>query len=409
MESKTVWIINQYASTLDTGMGGRHYYFAKELAKLGHKVYLIGASYHHLLKNAPKQLADIKIERVDGFNYVWVKVPVYSNAHSIKRILNWFLFSFRLRKLKRKIRDKPDSIVISSPSLIAYLGAKRLSDFYQSRLILDIRDLWPLTLKLLGGYSYKHPFIRFLQYIEDKACREVDFVISNWPYADKHLIDRGLHPTSFRWIPNGFSINEFRSMVSLDDDFLLKVPKDKFIVGYTGTLGKANAIDTLLNVAENLMSNSNIAFIIVGGGKEVSDFQAELRRRNLENVFYMGAVNKIQIPATLSLFDVCYVGFCNNPLYEFGNSLNKLPEYFASKKPIVYSITSPFKPVDIAGAGFTVQAEDSYAISDAILKLYSMPKEERESLGVNGYKYALKEHEYKILAKKVEEVIFNDH
>ena len=30
---KTIWIINQYASTPETGMGGRHYYFAKELAK----------------------------------------------------------------------------------------------------------------------------------------------------------------------------------------------------------------------------------------------------------------------------------------------------------------------------------------------------------------------------------------
>lgn len=407
MKPKTVWIVNQYASTLETGMGGRHYYFARELAKLGYTVYLIGASYHHLLKKEPEQLTDIYIEQVDGFNYVWIKVPKYKNAHSIKRILNWFLFSFKLRKLKFKIKDKPDCIVVSSPSLISYLGASKLSKYFQSRLVFDIRDIWPLTLKLLGGYSDRHPFIRFLQYIEDKACHEADFVISNWPYADQHLIKRGLRPELFKWIPNGFSVDEFSSVTPLENEFLLAVPKDKFIVGYTGTLGKANAIDTLLDTAEILIDNPNIIFLVVGGGKEVEDFKTELSRRDLKNVIYMGAVSKQQIPAVLSLVDVCYVGFCNNPLYEYGNSLNKLPEYFASKKPIVYAITSPFKPVELANAGITVEAEDPKAISEAILQLYNMSKAQREKLGQNGYEYALKEHEYEVLTKKMGKIIFN--
>lgn len=407
MESKTVWIINQYASTLETGMGGRHYYFAKELALLGHKVYLIGGGYHHLLRNQSPFVDDITIEPIDGFNYVWVKLPSYQDAHSFKRILNWFLFALKLRKLKTAIKDKPDSIVISSPSLISYLGARYLSLIFKSRLILDIRDIWPLTLKLLGGYNAKHPFIMLLQYIEDKACREVDFVTSNWPYADKHLQTRGLLPGKFKWIPNGFSIKEFNVKVPLNDDFIKNIPINKFIIGYTGTLGKANAIDTLLDSAELLLSNSAIMFLVVGGGKEAAEFKSEISRRNLTNVLYMGVVNKQQIPAVLSLVDICYVGFCDNPLYEYGNSLNKLPEYFASKKPIVYSINSPFKPVDIANAGITVAAEDPMSISKAILKLYNMPQDERIKLGMNGYNYALEEHEYKILAKKMEKIIFN--
>lgn len=31
--SKVVWIINQYSSTPSNGVGGRHYYMAKEMAK----------------------------------------------------------------------------------------------------------------------------------------------------------------------------------------------------------------------------------------------------------------------------------------------------------------------------------------------------------------------------------------
>ena len=84
---KTIWIINQYASTPETSMGGRHYYLAKELSKRGYSVYVVAASYTHLLREPPLCKSELNIEQVSGFNFVWVRVSKYSNAHSIKRIL----------------------------------------------------------------------------------------------------------------------------------------------------------------------------------------------------------------------------------------------------------------------------------------------------------------------------------
>ncbi|MFG6581357.1 hypothetical protein ACGYK1_18380, partial [Sulfitobacter sp. 1A13191] len=40
-------IINHYGSTTGTGMGGRHHYFARELARKGHTVTLVAARSHH--------------------------------------------------------------------------------------------------------------------------------------------------------------------------------------------------------------------------------------------------------------------------------------------------------------------------------------------------------------------------
>ena len=118
---KTIWLINQYASTPETGMGGRHYYLAKELAKQGHKVYLIGASFNHLLREPPKLDNAFKIEEIEEFQFVWVKVPSYKEAHSKKRVLNWFKFAWQLLKLPKVIADKPDVILASSPSLNSIL------------------------------------------------------------------------------------------------------------------------------------------------------------------------------------------------------------------------------------------------------------------------------------------------
>ena len=186
------------------------------------------------------------------------------------------------------------------------------------------------------------------------------------------------------------------------------ISKEKFIVGYTGTFGQANALDVILAVANLIKFEQDIHFVLVGSGKLKSLLQEKIERYKLNNVTLLEPIAKKQIPAMLSCFDVCYVGFRKSSLYRFGNSLNKLPEYFMSGKPIIYSIDSPFKPVDDARAGLTVPAENPQAIVDAVLKIKSMSPEQQKQLGKNGRDYALKNHDYAKLAEKLAKVLLDE-
>ena len=151
-------------------MGGRHFHLARELAKQGHKVYLVAASYTHILRQPPKVKVPCQIQLIEGIHFVWLKMPYYGNAHSKKRIINWFLFGWKLRGLINTIADKPDTILYSSPSLIGFLGCRHIKNVCKNtRLVFEVRDIWPLTLIQVGGYSPNNMFIRFLQWIEDKA------------------------------------------------------------------------------------------------------------------------------------------------------------------------------------------------------------------------------------------------
>lgn len=42
-----IWMINHCALTPDMSWGTRHYDFAKELVKRGHKVTIIASSFHY--------------------------------------------------------------------------------------------------------------------------------------------------------------------------------------------------------------------------------------------------------------------------------------------------------------------------------------------------------------------------
>lgn len=406
--NKTVWIISQYASTPGTGVGGRHYYLARELAKQGYNVYVIASASSHLLHTQPKFDTPYMLQPVEGFTFVWVRLPPYTEAHSKQRAINWFLFTWRLLGLRKIIPDIPNTVMVSSPSPVAFLSAERLAKRFNAKLIFEVRDIWPLTLIEIGGYSVKHPFMRFLQWVEDRAYRVSTRVVSNLKNAVDHMVERGMDPAKFSWIPNGFCQDEVNLNIPLNSQVSEKIPKDKFLVGYTGTLGVANALDTLIEAVELLDNNLGIAFILVGSGREVSSLKALVKKKKLDNVYFLDPIPKVEIQAMLGRFDVCFIGLTKDPLFRFGVSPNKLFDYLYSGKPIIYAIDSgPYKPVLEANAGIQVPAEDSAQLAAAIHHLYHLPIAERERMGANGHRAAVSQYEYGMLAIKLAGVLLD--
>ena len=393
-QKKTIWIINQYASTPSSGMGGRHYYLAKYLAKKGHKVYLIASSYSHLLKNPPQIKDNICMEKIEGFHFVWIKMSSYSHAHSKKRVLNWFLFPIKLLSLKKYIKDRPDSVVVSSPSLFSFLGAKYLASLHKAKLVFEVRDIWPLTLIEIGGYSPKHPFIKLMQYVEDKAYKYSDKVISNLPYAYEHMIKRGMPKEKFAWIPNGIDVEEMQEQEDLSESVKNQIPKNKFIIGYTGSIGVANALDILIEAAILLKDNLNISFVIVGKGKDKGSLIQKVQQHDLQNVIFIDSIPKQQIQTMLKSFDVCFLGLKKSDIFRFGVSPNKLFDYFFSKKPVLYSIDSgKYTPVLASKSGIEVESENIENLVSAILKLHKLSEEEILTMGENARNFVLSNHD----------------
>ncbi|TPG12976.1 glycosyltransferase WbuB [Sphingomonas koreensis] len=402
----TIWIINQYTATPATGTPGRHPHLARELAFRGHRVYVIAARWHHLLRDADASEAAPEIEDVEGFKFVRVAMPRYADAHDKRRMLNWLLFAWRVAKIDRVIKDKPEVILCSSPSLFATLGAERLARKFGARLVFEVRDIWPLTLVEVGGKSPLHPLLRVMQWIEDRAYRKADRVVSNLPGAVEHMVGRGMDREKFSWIPNGFSALDFDRRQPVEKELLARIPTGKFVVGYAGTLGAANSLNTFLDAAELLRDRDGIIFVLLGQGREKAALVASAAKRNLTNVLFLPPIPKDQVQSALERFDVCSIGLRADSLFRFGVSPNKLFDYLIAGKPIIYGIDSgEYQPIKEFSAGLQVPPQDAAALADAILRLHSLPAEERLLIGENGRRAALEHHEYRMLAEKLEKVL----
>ncbi len=404
--NKTLWIINEYAGSPHHGMVFRHYYLSKELVKRGYNVYIITASYSHLYYNKPEIKEDFTIENIDGVNYVWVKVPQYKSAHDKKRVLKWFIFTFKTYfNLPIDKLSKPDYILNSSPAPFPIISGYKWAKKFKAKLLYEVRDIWPLTLIEIGGFSQNHPFIKLMEWFEKFAYKKADKVISVLPLAWKHMEKQGMDRNKFVYIPNGVDPEDYNINEPLPKEIEEKIPKDKFIVVYTGTIGKANALEYLIEAACKLKDYKDIVFLIVGKGMGENNLKSKVKDLELDNVIFLPPVKKTQVHSVLKLIDVCYIGLRNEKIFEFGVSPNKLFDYMYAGKPILYAINSGNRPVEEANCGASVDAENPDAIANGILKLYNLSQEERSKLGENGKNYVLKYHTYKYIADKCEEVL----
>jgi glycosyltransferase involved in cell wall biosynthesis len=166
-------------------------------------------------------------------------------------------------------------------------------------------------------------------------------------------------------------------------------------------------MSTLIDAAKRLEKYPDIAFLIVGDGKEKPALQQLVEKKGLTNVYFVDPIPKVEIQAMLARFDGCYIGWLNDSLYRFGIGANKIPEYLFSGKPVIHSYSGACDPIEEAEAGLRIPAEDDKQLADAVLSLYEMAREERAAMGTNGKRAAVEQYEYSQLAKKLAGVLFD--
>ena len=178
MKKYNLWILNHYSGNLKQGMEYRHFFLARHLVNLGHRVSIVASTYSHLFSSPPKVNGLVEYEIIDGVEFVWLKSPKYK-LNGAKRLLNMLSYSVlaQVTNLEKRL-GTPDAIMGSSPHPFALMNTLSLSKRFNVASLVEIRDLWPLMLVELGSMKASHPLARVFQAIEKKAFKQADRVIS---------------------------------------------------------------------------------------------------------------------------------------------------------------------------------------------------------------------------------------
>lgn len=398
-----ILLINHYAGSIEHGRVYRSFYLAREWVKLGHAVTIVAASWTHLRYQQPEINHDFQEDNLEGVNFIWLKTPKYQ-GNGAKRAINIFVFVAQLFRYSNKIikQVRPDVVINTSYPLDTY-PAQYIAKKTKAKLIHEVRDIWPLSLIELGGMSTSHPFIMLMQLAENSAYHHADRVVSLLPKAEEHMRSHGMAASKFVWIPNGISVDEWKM-----NNAALPTPHQRalaeaeqaglFTLGFTGAYGVANGLSTLLKAAFILKDRPAI-FLLVGQGPEQEKLQKQALDLELTNVLFLPVIAKELIPILLYELDCLFISLQKQPVFRFGISPNKLMDYMMAAKPIISAISAGNDPVAESGCGISVPGEDHQAIANAIECLMAMTVSERAEMGRKGQKYAIDNHDYRVLAR----------
>jgi len=402
-----IWIFNHYAFPPDVPGGTRHYDFGKELVRRGHKVTIFATSYHHYLHREIrlKPGEKWKIEDINGVKFVWIRTFPYK-GNDWRRVVNMVSYMPRAWWLGRSLPkfvpeiEKPDVVIGSSVHLLAVLAAYWIAKHYKAKFIMEVRDLWPQTLVDMGMLSEHHPITKMLQALERFLYRRAERIITLLPKAGEYIAAQGIDAKKVVWIPNGVDLARFQVRSASGDH-------QGFRVMYLGAHGRANALDVLLKAAKIIQDQGyeDIKFILVGDGPEKPKLIKLAEKLKLKNVEFREPVKKNEVSRVLQESDALVLNLERVEVFKYGISPNKLFDYMASGRPILFSVSSINNPVDEANCGFTVPPRDPKALAEAIIKLYKISPEEREEMGRRGREYVEKFHSIPILVDKLEKVL----
>lgn len=391
--------ISKYASPPNySKMPARLFVLAKEFMKLGHKATLITSDSNHFAKFPPSDEIH-NFEIVENLPICWIKTKKYIKTASIARILSWFDFERKLFKLNLKKIDKPEVIIVSSLSIFTIIYGYYLKRKFNSFLVFEIRDIWPLTMTEEGGFSKWHPLVLLIGFIEKFGYMKADLVVGTMPKLDLHVKDILGYEKAFHCSPLGFNPHNYKEEILNENNSFENIfPKDKVILGYAGSMGITNALEPFIETIKLLKNNESLHFMLVGSGDLRAKFEKELE--NCNNVTFLARIEQNEVKYFLQKCDILYLSTKDSKVWNYGQSMNKVVEYMLASKPIIASYTGYPSMINEANCGQFIKTSNSNDLKNAILKIVNLSIDERKKLGENGKKWVYENRQYSKLAKE---------
>lgn len=149
---------------------------------------------------------------------------------------------------------------------------------------------------------------------------------------------------------------------------------DKFVVAYSGNMGRVHEFDTILDAAEALRDHDRIVFLFIGGGHQRERLANEANARNLDNVIFRPYQPYEKLSQSLGVADLHLTTLL--PALESLIVPSKIYGILAAGRPALHVGDPGGEIAAILGsaqAGFTVPTGNSAMLARRIVEFASAP------------------------------------
>lgn len=355
--------------------------FARELVRQGFEVeVLTGFPNYPGGKVYPGyRIKLLQREVIDGVQVT--RVPLYPNhdQSAIKRVLNYVSFAASSLVYGLLMARRPNVIYAYHPPLTVGLTAGLLRLLRRVPVVYDIQDMWPDTLRATGMVSNARA-LSVVAAVCRWVYRRADHIAVLSPGFKRLLLQRGVPDAKVDVIYNWA---DEAALASPQGHPPANFPgPERLRILFAGNMGKAQALDTVLEAAAVLQArNARVCFVLLGGGVEVARLQQRAVDLRLHNTIFLPPVPMSEVGALLNAAEVLLVHLRKDSLFEI-TIPSKTQAYMAVGKPLLMAVDgNAAELVARSGGGVVVESENALALADAAETLAAMPPEALSTMG----------------------------
>jgi len=405
-----ILLIHQAFAALDEPGGTRHHELARYLAGKGHRVTVIASPVSYLTgtalqEGASQERPGAAPESRDGGVEI-LRAYTYRAFHRsfLHRVFSFFSFMASSFFLGLRLRQV-DLVWGTSPNIFQGVTAWALARLKRAPFLFEVRDLWPAFAVQVG--VLKQPvLIRLSEWLERFLYRQADLVMINSPGFREHVLSRGARRVEL--VPNGADAGMFHPEADgrafREAHLKDRVAEAVFLALYAGAHGLSNDLETVLEAARLLREREDIAFVLLGDGKEKPNLMRRAAELGLQNLHFLPPVPKSEMPEALAAADACIAILKPVPLYATVFP-NKVFDYMAAGRPVILAIDGVIRQVvEEARAGIYSPPGDAGALAQAVQFLAAHREESRE-MGMNGRRCVEENFNRPLLAEKLAQIV----
>jgi glycosyltransferase involved in cell wall biosynthesis len=360
--------------------------FARELVRRGHEVEVLTGfpNYPEGRLYPGYRVHVFRREMMEGIRVTRVALYPSHDRSAIRRVLNYVSFALSSALLGPFLVRRADVAYVYHPPPTVGLAAILLKWFRGIPFVYDIQDLWPDTLAATGMVRS-----RALLGLVGMWCRVVysqaSKIIVLSPGFKRKLTERGV-PVGKTEVIYNWCDETAICQGHLEAPILTEAGvAGRFNVVFAGTMGKAQALSSVLQAAQLVAErNPRVQFVFVGGGVEVEGLKGEAASRRQKNVRFLPVRPAAEVGPLLAAADVLLVHLKDDPLFAI-TIPSKTQAYLAVGRPVLMAVRGDAANlVREAGAGVCVNPADPDALAAAVCTLAGLTAEELTKMGEYG-------------------------
>lgn len=303
------------------------------LSSIVDKLSIKGNNVHILQKDTGGTLPNIP-ENISQINVSSEEVP-FQPARKNNFIARYLKEIQYINKCIKTITKEYDAVFIQSTTVLGIAVEKIKRVLPNAIITINIQDIFPYNAVYGGKMRFSSVLFRSLSYIQRKAYKKADHIITISEDMKELLIKDGTESNKIEVIYNWSYQDDPYTDVDVSSVSHM-LGKNTYNVVYAGNIGVMQNVDIIIDAAEFLKEEKDILFHIIGDGVYKEKLEIDAKKRGITNIRFWPMQSSDLAPAIYSSADINIIPLIKD-VYRTALP-SKTATCFACGKPVIFAI-----------------------------------------------------------------------